>query len=205
VKGSVSATILARASSTVITRNNACGRLPKSLDSKFFALQSLASYAGLYEEPMTGWMSQFCSGGGVGIPGNEIEDELARTLACLRIEAPSSERTPLPMIPFNPGAMGQQIQAELQAMKERWWSWCQGGDASLTPPYIFLGATVLDRAFEEVIMPKVEGRSTAEVLKKKRKRWVSEELVANCSGILSEQACFRYGLRPKSTKQSALF
>jgi hypothetical protein len=162
-----------------LTRHNARGRLAGSLDFQFFSLQSLAAYAGLYEEPMTRWMSQFCSAGKIGLRGDEIEDELARTLAHLKIEAPSSERTPLPMISFNP-TMGQRIQVEVQAMKECWLSWCQGSDASLTPPYIFLGAAVLDSAFEEIVMPKVEGRTSAEVTKKKRKRWVRKEPVTDC-------------------------
>ena len=179
--GTVSASISIEASGTVttLTRHNARGRLAGSLDFQFFSLQSLAAYAGLYEEPMTRWMSQFCSAGKIGLRGDEIEDELARTLAHLKIEAPSSERTPLPMISFNP-TMGQRIQVEVQAMKECWWSWCQGSDASLTPPYIFLGAAVLDSAFEETVMPKVEGRTSAEVTKKKRKRWVRKEPVTDC-------------------------
>ena len=176
--GTVSASISIEASGTVttLTRHNARGRLPDSLDAQFFSLRSLAAYAGLYEEPMTRWLSRFCSAGGVGIGGDEIEDELARSLACLRLDTRLLGGQPTSsIIPFHPGAMGQQIQAELQAMKECWWSWCRGGDASLTPPYIFLGAAVLDSAFEEIVMPNIEGQTTMEILKKKRKRWVSAD------------------------------
>ena len=120
---SVSATVPAH-TSVVITRYNARGRLAESLDAQFFSLQSLAAYTGLYEEPMARWMSHLCSPGGVGIPGNEIEDELARSLASLKVEVPSSKR--IQVTPYNPWAIGQQIHVGLQTMKESWWSWCQG-------------------------------------------------------------------------------